>query len=201
MIEAIVLAAGLGRRMGSTKPLIEIDGQPALGVILQRLHEAGIPGPIVVLGHSAELIQDTVDLGNANVVVNRRPEEGMSQSLALGLEAVSEEAVGAMILHADMPFVETSTIRLLIEAAENGARMAAPTFRGRRGFPVYFARACFAELQATLDGDTGARAYLTQHASDLVLIEVDTDGCLRDIDTPGDLARAKETLHALHADR
>ncbi|MFC2081943.1 NTP transferase domain-containing protein [Candidatus Bipolaricaulota bacterium] len=205
MIEAIVLAAGLGTRMGCIKPLIEIDNEPALGIILRRLDDLGIPRTTVVLGRTAGQVQEGLDLAEANVVVNPRPEEGMSRSLAIGLGAVDVQSHGVLILHADMPFVEASTIRAVIDAAENGARMAAPAYRGQRGFPVYFARECFDELLETLDGDVGARAYLARHAEELVLVEVETDGCQRDIDAPEDLprediAQAKETLHALHAD-
>ena len=34
-MEAIVLAAGLATRMGEIKPLIAVDGEPALGRILR----------------------------------------------------------------------------------------------------------------------------------------------------------------------
>lgn len=201
MIEAIVLAAGLGTRIGRIKPLIEIQGEPALCIILRKLRDAGIVRPIVVLGHAAGTVRDVVDLSQTHVVINLKPEQGMASSLALGLRMVNETAPGALVLHADMPFVEASTIHAVLDAARNGARMAAPTYDGQRGFPVYFARVHFAELLGSLEGDTGARAYLAHHASDLALVAVDDDGCLRDIDTPDDIPRAMEKLHALHADR
>jgi len=201
MLDAIVLAAGLGTRMGRIKPLIRIGSEPALGLILRRLLETGSPSPIVVLGRTAQQIRAAVDLAEANVVVNPCPEQGMAGSLRLGLRAVSDQSLGAMVLLADMPFVRASTIRTIIRAAEKGARIAAPTHLGQRGFPVYFARECFTELLDTLEGDTGARDYLARHATDLVTVAVVDEGCIRDFDTPDDLPRTKETLHALHEDR
>lgn len=205
MIDAIVLAAGLGTRIGRIKPLIEIGGEPSLGIILRRLRAASVSRPIVVLGKHAGRIRERVDLSDARVVVNPEPKRGMAMSLRLGLEAVSEHAAGVMILHADMPFVEEETIRSVLDAARTGVRIAAASHAGQRGFPVYLARACFPELLETLAGDVGARGYIARHIGELTLVEAEGEGCLRDIDTPEDLPEdlsgIKETLHALHADR
>ena len=201
MIDAIVLAAGLGTRIGRIKPLIEIDGEPSLGIILRRVAAAGVSRPVVVLGNHAERIRERVDLAEARVIVNPNPEHGMAGSLRLGLMAVPDQAAGAMILHADMPFVEEVTIRSVLGAARTGVRIAAASHGGQRGFPVYLARACLPELLETLTGDVGARDYIARHIEELTLVEVEGEGCLRDIDTPEDLPGKKETLHALHTDR
>jgi CTP:molybdopterin cytidylyltransferase MocA len=192
MIEAIVLAAGLAIRMGEIKPLMLVEGDVALARILRRLRAAGAVRPIVVLGsHSAEQVEDAVDLGECIVVFNPAPETGMSRSLRLGLDAVSPGATGALVVHADMPFVRTETIRAVVCAAERGAGIAAPVYRGRRGFPVFFHRSCFPELQRSLSGDAGGRAYIEAHLEDLVGIVVDDPGCAYDIDRPADLAAWK----------
>lgn len=187
-IEAVVLAAGSGSRMGRIKPLVLINGEPALEIVLRRLRDAGLPSPIVVLGDDADDIQRAIDLADARVIVNDHPARGMSSSLALGLTAVSEEAQGALIFHADMPFLTARTIRRIISTARAGARIAAPVYRGTRGFPVYLARSCFRELVTTLVGDAGARGYLAAHADNVSRIEVEDAGCVVDIDRPEDLA-------------
>jgi len=187
--------------MRRVKPLIEFDGEPSLAILLRRLQTAGIARPIVVLGRSAKQIRNRVDLSEADVVVNPYPEHGMAGSLALGLRLVPEAADGAIVVHADMPFVEEETILAVLRTAEQGARIAAPSHRGRRGFPVYLSRASFPELLETLAGDVGAREYIARHREDLVLVEVAGEGCLRDIDTPEDLSAAREESHAVHADR
>jgi len=187
-IDAVVLAAGSGSRMGQIKPLVPVNGEPALGIVLRRLHEAGLPGAIVVLGKDADDIQQAIDLSDARVIINDHPARGMSSSLALGLAAVSERAQGALIFHADMPFLMARTIRRIISTARTGARIAAPVYRGTRGFPVYLEQSCFRELVAMLAGDAGARGYLAAHAGDVSRIEVDDAGCIVDIDRPEDLA-------------
>jgi len=191
VIAGVVLAAGFGTRMGSPKALLSIDGEPALGRIVRRFLTAGIHRPVVVLGHRHEDIEAQLDLVDCRVVVNPDPSRGLSSSVRLGLASIEPSATGALVVPVDMPAISVATIRAVYAAGRTGARIAAPVFGGRRGFPVYLARSCFAELERSLSGDRGARDYLVAHPADLVTVEVDDPGCVLDIDTPEDLERLR----------
>ena len=190
--EAIVLAAGKGERMGTVKPLVEIDGAPALARVVATLHRAGIERILVVLGYAAKTIEREVDLSNERVVLNFNYESGMGSSLALGIKSLAPETTGFLILHADMPYVMGGTVRAVLARAREGGLIVAPTYRGKRGFPVYLDRSCCEELLPTLVGETGAREYIAFHLDDLVLVEVDDQGCVWDIDRPEDLVMKEE---------
>lgn len=191
MIEAIVLAAGKAERFGATKPLVDVDGAPSLERVLGSLRAAGIERIIVVLGHDADRIEAAVDLRGCRVVRNPNYETGMASSLRAGLQAVSSEAEGALVIHADMPYVSSETVTAVVARARAGARIAAPRVSARRGFPVYLRADTFGEVLPTLRGETGARAYLAAHAEELVLVDVRDSGAVRDIDRPADLARGR----------
>ena len=192
MIEAIILAAGKGERLGAIKPLVSIDGEPALAQVIHTIKEAGIENIVVVLGHAAETVKARVDLTGSRVITNPRYETGMAGSLIRGIESVSPAASGILIFHVDMPSVMAETIRAVIERAEQGARIAAPSYRAQRGFPVFLHRSCFKELMPTLTGSVGARRYIAQHLEKLVLVEVDDPGAICDIDRPEDLHKEEE---------
>ncbi|MEW5826768.1 MAG: nucleotidyltransferase family protein [Candidatus Bipolaricaulota bacterium] len=190
MIAPLVLAAGRGTRMGGlAKPLVEVGGVPALARILAALQGADLGEAIVVLGPEGDAVRARIDLTGCQVVWNLTPERGLSTSLAAGLAAVPDAALGVLVLHADMPLIRATTLRAVAAAALKGASLAAPRHAGRRGFPVYIARQHFSSLTATLTGDEGARHYLEMHAGDLQLIDVDDAGCLFDFDRPEDLAQ------------
>ena len=191
MIQPIVLAAGLGQRMNGPKSLLPIHGEPTLSVILRTLDDAGLADPVVVLGHDVAAVRAAVPLAGCTVVHNAHPETGMGDSLAYGLDARSEGASGVLVLHVDMPFVRTSTVRAIVRAAEDGAALAAPVFEGTRGFPVYAARRHIPGLRRTLRGDRGGRAYLADHVDELVLVPVDDRGAVYDLDRPEDLSAWK----------
>ena len=188
MIQPIVLAAGLGTRMGAIKALLPIDGLPALAVVLRTIESAGLYSPVVVLGHDADEIRRTVDLSGCKVVVNEHPDLGLSRSMKLGLSAIEETATGVLMFHVDMPYLAPSTVRALLQEVANGAALAAPFHQGKRGFPVYFDRTSVTALSASLRGDSGGRRFLTNHSDDLNHVSVDDPGCIHDIDRPSDLA-------------
>jgi molybdenum cofactor cytidylyltransferase len=191
MIGAVVLAAGLGTRMGMSKPLLSVGGRPALARVLSAVDEARVGAAVVVLGRDAEQIRSTVDLSGRIVVENPHPERGLSSSLTLGLDALPAEAMGALVLHADMPFVRPATVRAVCALAEQGAPIAAPLFRTTRGFPVYFSRPFLAPLRAELAGDIGGRRFLDAHRDLVQLVFVQDPGCARDLDRPDDLVASE----------
>lgn len=187
MIEAIVLAAGKGERMGAVKPLVMIDGEAVLTRVIAVLKTAGVERIVVVLGHAQEQVRAEVNLEECTVVVNNAYETGMASSLRSGLEAVMEQADGFLIAHADMPYIEEETIRTILDRARAGARIVAPSYRGTRGFPVYLDASYKPDLYPTLIGDVGARDFIAMHARELVLIEVTDPGVVTDIDRPQDV--------------
>ncbi|MCX6100537.1 MAG: nucleotidyltransferase family protein [Candidatus Bipolaricaulota bacterium] len=191
MIAALVLAAGLGSRMGASKPLFDIDGRPSLARVLDAVDGAGVTEVVVVLGRDADRVAAQIDLAARHVVRNPAPERGLSSSLELGLASIPMSCTGALVFHADMPFVRSSTVRAVHALARDGATIAAPRLGDVRGFPVYFSRDCFALLRAELSGDTGGRGFIERHRAALCLVNVTDPGCLRDIDRPEDLVAFK----------
>jgi len=191
MIAPIVLAAGLGTRMGRLKPLLRIEDRPALAIVLDTLQQALLDPPIVVLGHRHEEIRGSVDLSHCTLVVNPEPSRGLASSFRLGLDATAPGAMGVLVMLVDMPLVRLETVRAVIGLAELGAAIAAPTYNGQRGFPVFFRQDQLEELRESLVGDTGGRAYIDTHTSSLQLIPVDDPGCVRDFDVPSDIEELK----------
>ncbi|HIC80921.1 MAG TPA: 4-diphosphocytidyl-2C-methyl-D-erythritol kinase, partial [Kiloniellaceae bacterium] len=64
-----------------------------------------------------------------------------------------------------------------------GRAICVPTWQGKRGNPVLFARRFFAEMQEVA-GDVGARALIGEHAEVVCEVPMDDDAVLVDIDTP-----------------
>ena len=110
----------------------------------------------------------------------------MGASLACAARAAGE-ADGYLIALADMPFLRRSTIAAVRDALANGAALAAPYFRARRGHPVGLAGRFHTEL-LRLRGDEGAKQLLAANEKLMVKIPVGDPGALRDIDRPEDLA-------------
>ena len=188
---AVVLAAGMSRRMAAAGPkqLLRFAGKPLLQHALESIHAAGVGEVVLVLGAEAEAIQQQVQLGGATVVLNPDYQQGMGTSLRTGLAAVSSAAGAALVILADQPFVQPETLqRLIAFHAQSSAQIVLPLYRGFRGNPVLLDRSVFPEVMG-LSGDVGCRAIFGSHTQGIHKLEVDDPGILLDIDTEEDLFR------------
>jgi molybdenum cofactor cytidylyltransferase len=192
-VAALLLAAGLSRRMAPHNKLLAADAAGA--AVVARAADAVLASrarPVIaVLGHQADAV--AAALGTRPVRTVRAPdyEAGLSASLRAGLAALPAEADAVLVCLGDMPLVTPTLIDRLLDAydSEQGSLIVVPTHRGKRGNPVLWDRRFFAEM-AALTGDTGARALLLRHAEHVVEVECDTDAALLDFDTPDALSPA-----------
>jgi bifunctional UDP-N-acetylglucosamine pyrophosphorylase/glucosamine-1-phosphate N-acetyltransferase len=117
---AVVLAAGLGKRMRSKKPkaLHEIAGRPMLLHVLRTAHDAFESTCrdarfVVVLGHGAEQVQAVLD---DDVQCVRQTEQlGTGHAVAQAQDA-AKDAAHLLVLNADVPLVAASTVAGLVAA-------------------------------------------------------------------------------------
>ena len=191
-VTAIVLAAGMSTRMGAIKQLLHIGGKTLLENVLDNLGRTQVKDIIVVLGSSAEEIRQRVPLENVRVIINEAYRKGMGTSLRMGLSAINPEAVAALVVLADQPFVRPDTIDHLIEQyRRQRPEIAIPMYRGFRGNPVLLDRSVFPELMS-LTGDIGCRAIFGSHTDNLLKVPVEDIGVLLDVDTRADLDRFQQ---------
>ncbi len=185
-VAGIILAAGLGRRMGSLKQLLPFNNKPMLSHVIQSSRAAGLNPLIMVLGHEAEKIKTALPPHDAQVIINTDYSRGMASSLRAGVKALSHPVSGVLFLLGDMPLVNKTIIQTLANTgARNPGKIIIPNFGGKRGNPVYFDRHFFPELSA-LAGDRGGQILFTKHPTAIVDLPMDTDAIFLDIDTPQD---------------
>src|SRR5512137_2464873 len=125
-IAGILLAAGSATRMGRNKLLLELAGEPLARRAARRALEAGLAPLLVVLGHEAELVREALSGLPCRFVQNQDWSQGQSTSLSAGAAAVPPDAEAAVVLLADMPFVDGTAIRAVVARwRETGAPLVA----------------------------------------------------------------------------
>ncbi len=186
MICGILLAAGSSVRFGSPKLLQALDEKNS---IAQRsalhLQQAIANLLVVVRPDDARLIQQMQDI-NIPYVLCSQATNGMSASIACGIKH-SMDASGWIIALADMPLVQTSTIRQIAQALESNS-IVAPYYHGQRGNPVGFS-AQYRQALLNLEGDKGARDLLTTNEDHIYRIITEDAGVVQDIDTADDMMK------------
>jgi molybdenum cofactor cytidylyltransferase len=188
-IAAIVLAAGLARRMGSNKLLAPIDGVAMVARAVGAVLQSQARPVVVVTGNEAERVRAA--LAGREVTFAHNPDfaEGLSTSLKCGIAAVPGDCDGALVCLGDMPRVAARDLDRLIAAFNpaEGRAICVPVSGGRRGNPVLWARRFFADIQQ-LAGDVGAKHLIGAYPEAVAEVATGDDGVLIDIDTPQALA-------------
>ncbi len=188
-VSAVVLAAGMSQRMGRPKQLLRMDGKTILERTLENVRGSAVNEIILVLGFAADAVEREVSLEGIRVVRNDAYQQGMGASLRMGLEAVSCETDAALIVLADQPFVQPSTLDQLMECHRlSKPQIVIPMYRGFRGNPVLLDRSVFPEVRQ-LSGDVGCRAIFGSHTENIRKLPVEDAGILLDIDSGEDFQK------------
>lgn len=161
-VGGLLLAAGAGRRYGTPKALVPLDGSLLVERAARTLAAGGCDPVTVVLGAAADEVLARADLGGARAVRNPDWPTGMGSSLRVGLAALPATCTAVVVLLVDTPGVTAGAVARLRAVATPDA-LAAASYAGRRGHPVLLGRTHWPGVTALAVGDTGARPYLARH--------------------------------------
>jgi molybdenum cofactor cytidylyltransferase len=196
VLQAVVLAAGESRRMGSPKALLpDPEGRPFIARIVRTLLSAGLTDVLVVTGSQHDAIAATLADEHLNsaarLVRNTDPARGQLSSIWTALDSCRPDAEGLLMTLVDVPMITSGTVRAVIETwSSTRAPVVRPIVDGRRGHPVIFDRRLFDELRgASLE--SGARIVVRAHWDESVDVPVDDPGSVADIDTPAEYERLR----------
>lgn len=112
MNNAIILAAGKGTRMKSKTPKVlhEILGQSMLKHVLQTLSEAGVQSPVVVIGHGAEAVKQTLRDENVETVFQLE-QLGTGHAVMQAKDKFINRQGTTLVALGDTPLLQSNTVR------------------------------------------------------------------------------------------
>ena len=190
-VAAIILAAGQSSRMGAHKLLLPLNGRPLLAWSLAATCASNAHPVILALGRDAALVADALAPGRYSTVINPNYAEGMGVTLALAVNSLPPEVIGAVVLLGDQPFMTTRVIDATITAARaQPDQIIMGEQAGRRGHPVYLPRRVFTRV-AQLSADEGARTIIAEEQDVVTIVEIEEAHAQFDVDTLQDYQRAQ----------
>ena len=142
--QAVIVAAGRGRRLGGStstipKCMVEVGGRPILHWQLRALAASGIDDIVIVRGY----LGDRIDAGSARVRFVDNPEWERNNILASLMYAASELAGGFYFSYCDIVYAPAAVAGLARAAETSGVaaslvidRRWADTYQGRDLHPV-----------------------------------------------------------------
>ncbi len=193
-IGAVVLAAGMSRRMGQPKVLLPWGGhRTIIEHIVEQLTLARVPQITVVTGHRAGEVRESVSKMGVDVTHNAQYMTGdMLSSLKAGLRAMPAHISAAMMVLGDQPRIQPKVIsQVMMAYAEGAGEIITPSYQMRRGHPILIDRRYWAEILDLPDSGS-PREVIDRHKDRIAYVNVDTDSVLRDVDTPEDYRQERK---------
>ncbi|MEM9709902.1 MAG: nucleotidyltransferase family protein [Pseudomonadota bacterium] len=183
-VAAIILAAGLSRRMGAkNKLLLPVRGRPMIaGVVGEYLGAA--EDVRVVTGHEAERVGQALADLPVKLVHNPDFESGQPSSVAAGLRSLDGQDL-VLVGLGDQVDLRSRHIEALLKAhfAHGGRKISVPHSAANRGNPIVIPGAMVAQILD--DGRNPGCGRFTRENPDLVeKIAFEDPAYFTDVDTP-----------------
>ncbi|MEO3693186.1 bifunctional UDP-N-acetylglucosamine diphosphorylase/glucosamine-1-phosphate N-acetyltransferase GlmU [Roseateles paludis] len=120
-LNIVIMAAGKGTRMKSATPKVlhKLAGRPLLSHVLGSCEAFTADARIVITGHGADQVEATVAAPGISFV-RQMPQLGTGHAIQQVVPALVGEGT-TLILNGDVPLIETSTAKALIEACAGAA--------------------------------------------------------------------------------
>lgn len=112
---AVILAAGLGKRMNSALPKVlhPLAGKPMIAYALEAAKSATSEKPVVVIGNGAEAVQATV--GEAACFVRQAEQLGTGHAVLQAEAVLKGQSDLVLVTYSDMPLLRGETLQRLVE--------------------------------------------------------------------------------------
>ena len=192
-VAGVVLAAGTSSRMGRNKLFLPLGGISVLRRAVAAARGAGLDPVLVVLGHESDRALAELQGLPCTPVINEEYARGMNTSVRAGISAVPDDASGAVVMLADMPFVTAGMVRGLMERYRSSETpLVVSTYGDVLAPPILYGRALFPELRA-LDGDGCGKRVVKAHREEAVEVAWDPVA-LADLDVPEDVERVRTRM-------
>ena len=191
-ITAILLAAGLSKRLGRNKLLLPLGDETVVRKTAKAVLASAVTEVILVTGHEEAMVKQAVAGLNVRFTHNPRYAEGQSTSMIAGIEAAKEDTEAYLFVLGDQPLLTPGIVNEVISLYERSrpeALVVAPAFEGRRGNPTLFSADLKDELLRT-SGDAGGRGIIRRLENEspgaIVFHHLPNDDIFLDIDTEKD---------------
>lgn len=181
MINAIIMASGLSKRMGENKLLLKYKNIPLVEHVLKEIKKCDFNEVILVSQY-----EEVLNLGkkyNFKIIKNEKSHIGQSESIKLGINN-SSYCDGYMFFVGDQPNIKSENINDIINKfKENKNSIIIPKSNNRCGNPVIFPYKNKKELLSLKNDEKGKKVI--NNNSSVLYVDI-IDELLFDIDTKSD---------------
>lgn len=186
MINAIIMASGLGTRMGKNKLLLKYKEVPIIENTFKEVKEIEF-NQVIVVSQYEEVLKLAENYGY-KAVKNENAIIGQSESIKLGI-INGGTCEGFMFFVGDQPFISKNDIEKIIDAfKEDHDYIVIPKYKDKTGNPVIFPYNKRSQL-LELKGDEKGK-QIVKKSIKIKYVEIN-ERALFDIDTKEDYEKIR----------
>ena len=188
MIKAILLAAGQSKRLKSENKLKKIyKKEPLINHSLKTLQQSKVNKIIIVLGHQHKEIKKIIKKNRKNIfILNKNYKKGMASSIKTGLNKVSKNDKGFIVVQSDMPFIKKADINKIYNSIKlKNFLVYVLKFRNKIGNPIGFDISLTNKFK-NIKGKLGAKFMVKRLKNKTKFIKTSSAKSFKDFDKASD---------------
>ena len=188
-IGALIVAAGMSRRMGEFKPMLSIGSISVAQRVVATLHQAGVSKIVMVTGYNATMLERHLS-GNGLIFLRNEKyaTTQMFDSVKIGLSYLQDKCDKILFTPVDVPLFTAHTVKTILDS---GADLACPMCEGKQGHPILIANQLIPQILNDC-GEQGLKGAMDRCSEALQRIFVEDPGTIHDADTPEDFSALVE---------
>ena len=182
---ALIVAAGMSKRMGEFKPMLSIGSISVAQRVIATLSQAGVGKIVMVTGYNATVLERHL-AGNGIIFLRNEAYETtqMFDSVKIGLAYLQDKCHRILFTPVDVPLFTARTVHTLLDS---GAELAVPMCQGKQGHPILISSRLVPEILSDC-GEQGLKGAMDRCSVPLRRIDVEDYGTIHDADTPEDFS-------------
>lgn len=179
-IGAVIVAAGMSERMRRFTELMEIGNLTMAERTVTSFQRAGAGKIVLVTGHRSAFLKKNLSYLGIDFAENPDYETTeMFESVKIGLAQLGTDCDKVLFCPVDVPFFTDETVGKLLAC---DAQVAVPRCNGAEGHPIALAGSLVPEI-LQYKGDKGLKGALAESGAEIVYVDVEDPGALKDADT------------------
>ena len=188
MISAIILAAGEGKRIGSTKALLNWGNENLINYQINSLSHESITEKIVVVGSESEKVKKSILRNEIKIAENNNYLSGKTSSIKKGISYIGKDQNDILLMAVDQPRTEDLINKVVDFHITNplDKKISMPYKEGHGGHPIIFSNLFLNDLSKIKEESFGIREIIKNNSESIIRFKTTDFSSNIDINTSED---------------
>ena len=188
MISAIILAAGEGKRIGTTKALLNWGNENLINYQINSLSHKSITEKIVVVGSESEKVKKAILRNEIKIAENNDYLSGKTSSIKKGISYIGNDKNDILLIAVDQPRTEDLINKVVNFHIANplDKKISMPYKEGHGGHPIIFSNFFLNDLSNIKEESFGIREIIKNNSESIIRFKTTDVSSNIDINTSED---------------